>query len=1018
MAGSAIELGTAYVSVSMSTRGLGKQIAQSVQTPEVAKSGQSAGSKIMAGLGGVLKKSAIGVGVAAGGVLGAALFSGFKRLNQIDQAQAKLKGLGNSTKDVSSIMDSALKSVKGTAYGLGDAATVSAGLIAAGVKKGPELTKQLKTVADVAAISGRSLTDIGTIFGSVAARGKLQGDDMLQLMSSGVPVLQLLSKQLHVSSADVSKMVSAGKIDFATFSDAMQKGMGGAALKSGETMSGAFANMKAALGRFGASLLQGVFPIAKKVLGGITTFLDAAQTKLEPFVTKVSGGITKVFDAFEVLFGKGSLDSKLDRFADALDFAFGNTGKLAEPLGVAFGKIYGFISNTIPVVEKFGASVGKNIVNGFKNLAVVLAPILKTFASAALTAAPVVFVAIGAAVKGLSAAFESVTGFMRQHATLVQVIAGAVAGGTAAYLAMQGALKVVAVATRAYAAVQAALNLVLNANPLGLLVIGLAAVAGGLIVAYKKSETFRNIVNGAFGAVKAVVSGVLGWFTGSVVPFFTKKLPSAFGSTISWLRGHWPLILAIITGPIGLAVLAVVKNWDKIKAATSAAWNAVKSKIASVWSGIKSGVSAAVSSVKTLLSNAWDAISKRASSAWSGVVNKIKLAFRGLVMVIASPLNAAIDVLNGFIRGANALLSKIPGVSLKIPSVGHVSVPKGYAAGGLVAGKPAPYGVDNLLARVDGKGLVGIASGEVVMSNRAGDYYGRGFLQALNKRMVPKDLLGFAGGGLVGKVKDIAGSVAHGVGSLLSVLTNPRKALEGLLGSFGDSLGGVLVKGVGHAAIDGLIGLIKKAFSSGSAAPAGSGVARWTATVAQALAMNGLPTSAAYVNAWLRQIATESGGNQNAIQGNIGDINNRTGDLAKGLVQTISATFNAFKFPGHGNIFNGLDNLLAGIAYAKSRYGAAGMLGVIGHGHGYSGGGLVKPVSYAGVFDRGGVIAPGLNLVDNRLGRPERLSRDDGPGKRGDTYNFYGPMGPTADEVARKIEKRRMMREALHPQFA
>ncbi|MCR1893646.1 tape measure protein, partial [Limosilactobacillus reuteri] len=67
----------------------------------------------------------------------------------------------------------------------------------------------------------------------------------------------------------------------------------------------------------------------------------------------------------------------------------------------------------------------------------------------------------------------------------------------------------------------------------------------------------------------------------------------------------------------------------------------------------------------------------------------------------------------------------------------------------------------------------------------------------------------------------------------------------------------------------------------------------WAPVVKKALRKNGLPDSEAYVNAWLKQIQTESGGNPKAVQGNIGDINNATGDLAKGLVQTISATFNA-----------------------------------------------------------------------------------------------------------------------------
>lgn len=133
-----------------------------------------------------------------------------------------------------------------------------------------------------------------------------------------------------------------------------------------------------------------------------------------------------------------------------------------------------------------------------------------------------------------------------------------------------------------------------------------------------------------------------------------------------------------------------------------------------------------------------------------------------------------------------------------------------------------------------------------------------------------------------------------------------------------------------------LKGLIDKFFGKG--ATTAKDITSWTPYVIQALAMNGLSTAAGMVKKVLRQIATESGGNPNAIQ-KISDINSKNGNPAMGLMQTIKSTFDAYKFSGHGNIFNGFDNLLAALNYAKHRYGPN--LSALGKGHGYANGGLV-----------------------------------------------------------------------------
>ncbi|TDM50004.1 LysM peptidoglycan-binding domain-containing protein [Macrococcoides goetzii] len=119
-------------------------------------------------------------------------------------------------------------------------------------------------------------------------------------------------------------------------------------------------------------------------------------------------------------------------------------------------------------------------------------------------------------------------------------------------------------------------------------------------------------------------------------------------------------------------------------------------------------------------------------------------------------------------------------------------------------------------------------------------------------------------------------------------------------------------------------------------------------TVAKALSMSGLPTSAAYVNAWLRQVQTESGGRANAVGGDDGLADGK----AMGLVQVKPGTFRANALPGHNNIFNPLDNLIAGMRYAKVRYGG-NMLSVIGQGHGYANGGIITKHHIAEVGEEG-----------------------------------------------------------------
>ena len=220
---------------------------------------------------------------------------------------------------------------------------------------------------------------------------------------------------------------------------------------------------------------------------------------------------------------------------------------------------------------------------------------------------------------------------------------------------------------------------------------------------------------------------------------------------------------------------------------------------------------------------------------------------------------------------------------------------------------------------------------------------------------------------------------------------------------------------------------------------AGTGGAAWEGTVRDALGRAGLPTSAAYVNAWIRQIDSESGGNPNARQ-KVQDVNSRSGNAAIGLVQVTPSTFAHYRDTKlSGDPYEPLSNLTAGMRYAKARYGVEGMLDVIGHGHGYAAGGLVSPSNTfarnfaqtfgsvtPSLYDRGGLIHEGLQFIDHQRRTPDYVLTsaqwekmfelaahvEKTEGARGG-ITIGTVHGHSAEEVAAEIDKMRRRKEAL-----
>ncbi|MFF0636674.1 tape measure protein [Nocardia sp. NPDC004151] len=297
----AVELGTAYVSLAIESKDIPKQVEKGLKAAEPAaeRSGHGIGSRLAAGIGTTLKTTAAGVGLAAGAVIGTALQAGFQRMTAIDDARGKLAGLGHEAQSVSTIMGSALDAVKGTAYGLGDAATIAASAVAAGVKPGEDLTRYLKLTADAATIAGTSLGDMGSILNKVTTSGKAYTDDLNMLSDRGIPIFTWLQEAYGKSADGLSDMVKQGKVDAATFQKVIQDHIGGAALQSGKTLKGAWSNLHAALGRIGEGALGPFLPMMKNGLAVATQWADRVTPRVKEAAQRIAYGLTDLGHAFQ-----------------------------------------------------------------------------------------------------------------------------------------------------------------------------------------------------------------------------------------------------------------------------------------------------------------------------------------------------------------------------------------------------------------------------------------------------------------------------------------------------------------------------------------------------------------------------------------------------------------------------------------------------------------------------------------------------------------------------------------------
>jgi len=282
-----------------------------------------------------------GAGIAVAGILGVAFKKGFSRLESIDTARTKLSALGNTAEQVDTMMSKALNAVRGTAFGLGDAASAAAGLSAAKVPV-KQMDKALQSMVSTAALSGSSLSDMSVIWNKAASAGKLSGETMAALLDRQVPILAMLQEHYGKTGEEVRKMVSAGKVSFEDFITVMGKN-GEAAKVMGTSFRGMVQNVGAALGRFGATALQPVFDGLKAVMPGVISLLDQVASAVKPLFEAIGARLVPAMKSFGDTLSKIKFDgSGLSGLKDAI-------GPLLPVVGAVVG-VLGTMITRLPLI--------------------------------------------------------------------------------------------------------------------------------------------------------------------------------------------------------------------------------------------------------------------------------------------------------------------------------------------------------------------------------------------------------------------------------------------------------------------------------------------------------------------------------------------------------------------------------------------------------------------------------------------------------------------------------------------
>ena len=564
----ASQAGPAMRGLSQSVSGVG------AQAERAGARMSSIGSITRSAMGPLLALSAaVGVGGFAGEAISAS--------DATEKFVSTLQFAGVDTSTIDRLKDSAKAYADETVYDLSDIQSITAQLAANNVKDFDRLAEAAGNLNAVAGGSSETFRSVGMVLTQTAGQGKLTTENWNQLADAIPGASGQLQKALSAAGAytgNFREAMEAGEISADEFNAAiLDLGMTDVAREAATSTS----TMEGAWGNFQATMVSGAMQLVDAVKPAVTGLLSDISDKATSVFGWVEGTMVPSLQSVWSIFSQGDFTGPVFGFEEdstVVDYLFRlrDAGVAVWDTLVSFGdaavSVAGSLSPLLSLVGGLAVVLGGALLDAFTQVVTWLGQVFD-WVSRNSDVMGSLAVAIGTAI-------TAVWAFRTAQAALTAVDAA-------------GSIMALVRSTNLAKTATAAWNVVMNANPIMLVVTAVAALVAGLTYFFTQTETGKRI-----------------W----------AEITEAFQSFIDWIGSAWS------------SVLQAVSDW----------WSTTWTTVGAVFqSYVVEPLTAAWDAVVAVFQTAMGVI----SAVWDGIVTAAQIAFAVIVGVVLTPMQVAINVI-------------------------------------------------------------------------------------------------------------------------------------------------------------------------------------------------------------------------------------------------------------------------------------------------------------------------------------------------------------------------------------